>query len=145
MNKTPASTADWTPGNAIYGSGSIFEGRELVHLKILSDRRAQGCGIAYIVRFSPPPGKIIKVTAVAQSDEHVYILEGGSCNKKGEQIGFPGDYALNPQGRPHAAFIAIEMVTLQVYAGEPDEIKSFEVIPPLLDVSEAPPAIKNKI
>jgi hypothetical protein len=122
------STTDWTPGSPIYGSCSIFEWRELVHLKILSDRREQGHGIAYILRFSPPPGKIIKVIAVAQSDEHIYILEGGPCNKKGEQIGFPGDYALNSKGKPHAAFIAEEMVAFVLYAGEPDEIKSFEVV-----------------
>lgn len=126
--RTSISTTDWIPGSPIYGNNSIFEGQELVHLKILSDRRSQGLGIAYVLRFSPPPGKIIKMIAVAQSDEHIYILEGGPSNKKGEQIGFPGDYALNPCGKPHAAFIGAEMVAFVLYTGEPDEIKSFEVI-----------------
>jgi hypothetical protein len=56
------------------------------------------------------------------------VLGGGSCNRSGEQLRFPGDYALNPKGHPHSAFIGRETVSLVVYAGEPDEIREFAVI-----------------
>jgi hypothetical protein len=39
--------------------------------------------MAYIVRFGLPEGRLIKIVAVARSEEHVYILEGGYCNKAG--------------------------------------------------------------
>jgi hypothetical protein len=56
------------------------------------------------------------------------VLEGGYYNRSGEPLRFPGDYALNPGGRPHSAFIGQETVSLVVYAGEPDEIREFEVV-----------------
>lgn len=33
--------------------------------------------MAQIVRFSPPSGMLMKVLAIAGSDEHIYILSGG--------------------------------------------------------------------
>lgn len=121
-------TMDWQPGSAIYGPTSIHQGKELVELKILSDRRGEGGGIAYMARFSPPPGKAIRIVAVARSDEHVFDLEGGRGNKSGRQLRFPGAYALNKTGQPHSAIIPIETVSLIVYSGEPDEIRSMDVI-----------------
>ena len=130
MKSTRASTAtaDWSPGSPIYGLGSVYEGRELVQLKILSDRRSSGGGMAYVVKFTPPSGKTIKIVAVARSDEHVFNLEGGYGTRTGRQLRFPGDYTLNPKGQPHSAFISAETTSLVVYAGEPDEIKSIEVV-----------------
>ncbi len=122
------ATADWTAGSPLYGEDSIYQGRELVHLKILSDRRAEGGGIAYLARFTPPEGKVIKIVAVARSDEHVFNLEGGPGTKAGRPLRHPGDYTLNPKGQPHSAFIAAESTSLVVYAGEPDEIRSIEVV-----------------
>ncbi|MGH8012387.1 MAG: hypothetical protein ACREQ4_07805, partial [Candidatus Binataceae bacterium] len=116
----------WTPGSPLYGADSVHDGHELVHLKVLSDRRADGQGIAFIVKFSPPEGKLIKLVAVARSEEHVYILEGGYCNHAGEQIRFPNDYGMNPTGKPHSAFIGQETTALAVYSGEPDEVRQFE-------------------
>ena len=52
-------TMDWMPGTPFYGPGAIFEGREVVHLKVLSDRRDEGGGIAWLVRFTPPQGKAV--------------------------------------------------------------------------------------
>ncbi len=122
------SKSDWISGSGLYGEQSIYNGKELVQLKILSDRRKEEGGLAYLVKFSPPAGKLIKIVAVARSTEHTYVLEGGYCNRAGEQLRFPGDYALNPKGRPHSAFIGKETVSLVVYAGEPDEIREFVVI-----------------
>ncbi|HVC61020.1 MAG TPA: hypothetical protein VND19_11760 [Acetobacteraceae bacterium] len=122
------TTMAWEPGSPLFGEGAIFNGRDVVHLKILSDRRQDGGGIAFLLRFTPPEGKVIKIVAVARSDEHIFNLEGGRGGKSGEQLRFPGNYALNPRGKVHSAFIGAETLALVVYAGEPDEIRSMEVL-----------------
>ena len=123
-----ASAMDWAPGSPFYGPGAIFAGKDIVQIKILSDRRSEGGGIAWLVRMTPPDGKVIRIVAVALSDEHIFNLEGGRGTKTGEQLRFPGNYALNPKGKPHSAFIGSESVALVVYTGEPDEIRSIDVI-----------------
>jgi len=99
-----------------------------VGLKLLSDRRAEGGGIAWLAKFSPPPGKLIKIVATALSDEHVFNLEGGRSTKAGTPARAAGGYTLNPTGQPHSALIATETVSLVIYSGEPDEIVSMEVV-----------------
>ncbi|HXC91181.1 MAG TPA: hypothetical protein VNV18_13550 [Stellaceae bacterium] len=121
-------TAVWTPGTPFYGPAAIYEGREIVQLKVLSDRRAEGGGIAWLVRFAPPEGKLIKIVATAMSDEHVFNLEGGRTTKSGQPARSSGGYSLNPEGQPHSAFIGAETVSLVIYRGEPDEIVSMEVV-----------------
>lgn len=125
--------APWTPGSAFYGPDSIYRDRELFALKILSDRRAQGGGIAWLLSSMPPAGKLIKIVAVARSDEHVFPLEGGRVTKSGAPVRAAGGYTLNPKGQPHSALIAQESLTLVIYSGEPDEITALEVI----DAAEA--------
>ena len=122
------AAAEWTSGTPFYGPGAVFEGREIVQLKVLSDRRAAGGGIAWLARFSPPPGKLIKIVATALSDEHVFNLEGGRATKSGAPARASGGYTLNPQGQPHSALIGSETVSLVIYRGEPDEIVSLEVV-----------------
>jgi len=39
-----------------------------------------------------------------------------------------GRYGLNSTGQPHSAMIADETVALVIYTGEPDEIRSMEVV-----------------
>ena len=119
---------DWLPGSPFYGPGAIFEGKEVVHLKVLSDRRGEGGGIAWLVRFTPPVGKVIRIVAVALSDEHIFGLEGGRGTKSGTPLRSRGNYGLNPTGKPHSAFIGTETVALVIYTGEPDEIRSMEVL-----------------
>ena len=128
MPEVDTSTLEWTAGSAIYGPASICGGQEVESLKILSDRRRDGGGLADLVRFSPPSGKIIKIVAVARSDEHIVGLEGGRGSKSGNQLRFPGIYGLNPKGKLHSAFISTDTISLVVYAGEPDAIKSIEII-----------------
>ena len=115
-------------GLPFYGPGAVQDGKDIVQLKVLSDRRAEGDGIAWLGRFSPPPGKLIKIVATALSDEHVFNLEGGRGTKSGGPACSSGGYTLNPKGQPHSAFIATETVSLVIYRGEPDEIVSMEVI-----------------
>ncbi len=121
-------TTAWEPGTTFYGASAIYEGKPIIELKILSDRRAAGGGIAWLARFSPPPGKLIKIVATALSDEHVFNLEGGRATKSGQPARRSGGYTLNPGGQPHSAFIAAETVSLIVYRGEPDAIHALEVL-----------------
>ena len=118
----------WGDAEAFYGPGARVDGREIVQLKVLSDRRAAGGGIAWLVRFAPPPGKLIKIVAVARSDEHIYTLEGGRGTKTGALRRGVGSYGLNPNGKPHSAFIGTETVAYIVYTGEPDEVRSIELV-----------------
>lgn len=124
---------EWMPGVPFYGPDAVYEGRDIVQLKVLSDRRAEGGGIAWLVRFTPPEGKVIRVVAVALSDEHIFGLEGGRGTKSGEKLRAKGNYGLNPKGKPHSAFIAQETVTLVIYNGEPDEVRSLDVIDKAVD------------
>lgn len=122
------ASMEWASAVAFYGPVAVHEGRNIVQLKILSDRRAEGGGIAWLVRFMPPPGKLIKIVATALSDEHIFSLQGGRSAKSGEPVRGPGGYGLNPKGQPHSAMIANETVALVIYAGEPDLIESMEVV-----------------
>src|SRR5436853_7831225 len=116
--------AEWTPGIPFYGPAARYDGKDIVQLKVLSDRRAEGGGIAWLAKFSPPPGKLIKFVANALSDEHVLNLEGGRSTKSGQPARSSGGYSLNSTGQPHSAMIANETVSFIVYTGEPDEIVS---------------------
>jgi hypothetical protein len=120
--------AEWTPGTPFYGPAAVYDGKDVVQLKLLSDRRAEGGGVAWLVKFSPPPGKLIKIVATALSDEHVFNLEGGRSTKAGTPARAAGGYTLNPTGQPHSALIATETVSLVIYSGEPDEIVSMEMV-----------------
>ena len=122
------AAAEWTSGVPFYGPGTVHDGKDIVQLKVLSDRRAEGGGIAWLGHFSPPPGKVIKIVATALSDEHVFNLEGGRGTKSGGLVRSSGGYTLNPKGQPHSAFIATETVSLVIYRGEPDEIVSLDVV-----------------
>jgi hypothetical protein len=119
---------EWTPGTPFYGPAAIHDGKDIVQLKILSDRRSEGGGIAWLAKFSPPPGKLIKIVATALSDEHVFNLEGGRVTKAGQPVRSAGGYTLNPKGQPHSALIGTETLSLVIYRGEPDDIVSMEVI-----------------
>lgn len=119
---------EWTSAVPFYGPDAVYQGLEIVQLKVLCDRRREGGGITWIVKFAPPAGKLIKIIAVALSDEHVFILEGGRSTKSGRPTKTSGGYSLNPKGQPHSAMIASEMTALVVYVGEPDEVKSIEVV-----------------
>jgi hypothetical protein len=126
--RTDPAQMEWGSAVEFYGTAAVCQGRDIVQLKVLSDRRKEGGGIAWLARFSPPPGKLIKIVATALSDEHVFNLEGGRSTKSGEPARASGGYSLNTEGQPHSAFIAEETVAFIVYTGEPDEIVSREVV-----------------
>jgi hypothetical protein len=119
--------ANWVSAVPFFGPNAVYRGKDIIKLKVLSDRRKDGGGIAWIMRVEPPPGKMVKIVAVALSEEHVFNLEGGRTTKSG-QPAQSGDYNLNPTGQPHSAMLARETEALVIYSGEPDEIRSLEVV-----------------
>jgi hypothetical protein len=119
---------DWEPGSPWYGPGARFGGREVIEIKVLSDRRQDGGGVAYLLHFMPPAGKLIKIVAIARSDEHIVTLEGGRGTKSGERLRIQGQYGLNPNGKPHSAMISTDTTALVIYTGERDEVLSTEVL-----------------
>lgn len=119
----------WIPGSVLFGEKLLVDGKDVIFLKILSDRRSEGGGVAELSKFSPPSGKRIRIKAVAESDEHIYLLEGGHDDGTGKQIRFPGDYLLHPKGLPHTAILSRETIALVIYSGEPDRVTEFRVEP----------------
>ena len=79
------TTMEWSSGVPFYGPAAVYDGKDIVQLKVLSDRRKEGSGIAWLVKMTPPPGKLIKIVAVALSDEHIFSLQGGRSTKSGER------------------------------------------------------------
>ena len=126
--------AEWISGVPFYGPTAVHDGTDVIKLKILSDRRKEGGGIAWLAKFSPPPGKLIKIVATALSDEHVFNLEGGRATKSGQPVHAATDYTLNPEGQLHSVLIAEETLSLVIYRGESDENISFEIV----DATPAP-------
>ena len=122
------TTMEWSSGVPFYSAAAVHDGRDIVQFKVLSDRRQEGGGIAWLVRMTPPPGKLIKIVATALSDEHAFSLQGGRSTKSGERAQGSGSYGLNPKGQPHSAMIAQETMALVIYAGEPDRFDSMEVV-----------------
>ena len=126
--RTDADAMDWAPANEFYGPQALYRGKPVFEIKLLCDRRGAGGGVAYLLRITPPEGKVVKIVAVARSDEHVFGLRGGAGTKTGGPRRFGGNYSLNPEGQPHSAFIGEETVSLVVYTGEPDEIRAIEFV-----------------
>ena len=119
---------EWRPGSAKYGPMALHEGKEIIQSKILSDRRLEGGGLALLSKVSPPPGKLVKIVAVARSDEHVFNLEGGRATKSGQPVHAATDYTLNTEDQVHSVLIAEETLSLVIYRRESDENISFEVV-----------------
>ena len=82
----------WKPWTEVFGDGAFYKGKPIIEAKTLSDRRSTGGGIAYLLRFSPPEGKLIKIVAIARSDEHIFNLAGGRPNpgsRSAFRVGIP--------------------------------------------------------
>jgi hypothetical protein len=126
--RTSPDEIAWSPWTEVFGDGAFYDGKPIIETKTLSDRRREGGGIAYLLRFRPPAGKLIKIVAIARSDEHIFNLSGGRVTKSGQPVSASGGYSLNPDGQPHSAMIADETIAFVLYTGEPDEVKSVEIV-----------------
>ncbi len=122
------TTIEWTSGVPFFGQGARHEGRDVIQLKILSDRRNDGGGISWLAKYSPPPGKLLRIIAVAESDEHAFILDGGRATKSGQMRKAANGFSVNSKGQWHSSMIATETVALVVYSGEPDAVESVAVV-----------------
>ena len=49
--------AEWTPGIPFYGPAARYDGKDIVQLKVLSDRRAEGGGIAWLAQIFAAAGE----------------------------------------------------------------------------------------
>jgi hypothetical protein len=132
--RTDYDAMPWSPCTEMFGDAALYHGTPIIEAKTLTDRRAEGGGVSYLLRFSPPEGKLIKVVAVAQSDEHIFNLSGGRATKSGQPAAAAGGYSINPKGQPHSAMIASDTTSLVIYTGEPDDVTSVEI----LDIEPAP-------
>src|SRR5260370_10781397 len=94
--------AERVSGVPFYGPSAVYQGRDIVQLKILSDRRAEGGGVAWLGKFSPPPGKLIKIVATALSDEPVLNLEAGLATKSRPPARRAARFTLTHQRHPHS-------------------------------------------
>ena len=84
--RTDYDALPWLPCTEMFGEAAVYRGKPIIEAKTLADRRREGGGISYLLRFSPPAGKLIKVVAIARSDEHIFNLVG----RPGEQAGRAG-------------------------------------------------------
>ena len=103
---------EWRSAVSFYGPAAVHDGKDIIQLRVLSDRRTEGGGIAWLVRFTPPSGKLIKIVATALSDEHIFGLQGGRSTKSGQPAQGSAAYGLNSKGQPHSAMIAQETMAL---------------------------------
>jgi len=71
-----------------------------------------------LFRFRPPVGRAIRITAVARSDEEVFILTGDRT----------GHYGCNPAGLRHGQTVTEDTTILVHYHDGPDEILRAEVV-----------------
>src|SRR5665213_2734209 len=74
--RTDYDALPWLPCTEMFGEAAVYRGKPIIEAKTLADRRREGGGISYLLRFSPPAGKLIKVVAIARSDEHIFNLSG---------------------------------------------------------------------
>ena len=44
----------WVPATEMFGEGAFYDGKPVLEVKTLSDRRAEGGGVAHLLRASPP-------------------------------------------------------------------------------------------
>jgi len=71
-----------------------------------------------LFRFRPPSGRAIRVTAIARSDEEVFILTGERA----------GHYGCNPPGLRHGQTLTEDTTVLVHYHGQPDDVLRAEVV-----------------
>lgn len=111
---------EWQP------AGEVFSGYALdsddpnagIFVKVL--RRPEDGGGCWhcLLRFRPPAGQAIRITAVTQSDEELFMLSGDRA----------GRYGCNPKGLRHGQTITEDTTALVHYHDAPDDVLRVEVV-----------------
>jgi hypothetical protein len=113
---------EWTPaGEVMPGFKALDDTDGGVFLKVLRRPEDGGGCWHWLIRFAPPAGRAIRVTAIAESDEEIFFLAGS-------EDGGAGPYGCNPAGLRHGVTITEETVALVHYHGAPDTILRAEVV-----------------
>lgn len=128
--KIDTAGTDWQPAHEVWpgydlpAAGGVADANGAgIFLKVL--RRPSdggGCWCA-LLRFAPPPGAAIRVTAIAASDEEVLILSDASGSTR------PGTFTCNPEGLRHGNTFTADTVAYVHYHGDPDRMLKAEVVP----------------
>jgi hypothetical protein len=63
---------NWIPASSIYGETVMYDGKEIVFIKQLTNRLEKGKGVAYLIKFIPPEAKIIRTDAAKRKDIALY-------------------------------------------------------------------------
>jgi hypothetical protein len=80
--RTEPDSVAWTPWTEVFGDGAFYEGRPIIEAKTLSDRRNEGGGIAYMLRFRPPEGKLIRLSrSRARTSTSSFSAAGGQPSR----------------------------------------------------------------
>jgi hypothetical protein len=117
-------TTDWVAAGEIRPDYAVDTGDADtgVFLKLLRRPDDGGGCWHWLIRFAPPEGRAIRITAVAESDEEIFFLSDESGEDRA------GVYSCNPAGLRHGITVTAETVALVHYHGEPDRILRAEVV-----------------
>jgi hypothetical protein len=117
-------TIDWVPAGEILADYHVDTGSPDtgVFLKVLRRPEDGGGCWHWLIRFTPPAGRGIRITAVAESDEEIFFLRDESPESR------TGVYACNEAGLRHGITVTGETVALVHYHGAPDRILRAEVV-----------------
>lgn len=117
-------TSDWVAAGEIRPDYAVDTGDPDtgVFLKLLRRPDDGGGCWHWLIRFAPPEGRAIRITAVAESDEEIFFLSDESVEDRA------GVYSYNPAGLRHGITVTAETVALVHYHGEPDRIVRAEVV-----------------
>jgi len=119
---TDSRELEWRPASEI----EVFSAYRLdsdeadtgIFVKVLRQPDDGGGCWHCLFRFRPPPRRAIRVTAIARSDEEVFILTGERA----------GHYGCNPSGLRHGQTLTEDTTVLVHYHGQPDDVLGAEVI-----------------
>jgi hypothetical protein len=111
---------EWQPAGEVF-SGYVLDTDDPdagVFVKVLRAPDDGGGCWHCLLRFRPPAGQAIRITAIAQSDEELFILTGDRY----------GAYGCNPKGLRHGQTITEDTTVLVHYHDAPDDILRAKVV-----------------
>lgn len=127
--KLDPNTIGWQPADEVWpgyrlepGPPDGGEGSGIFVKVLRSPADGAGCWCA-LVRFVPPPGFAIRLTAVAASDEEVLLL-----TRPDPSEGSAGVFTCNPRGLRHGDTLTAVTTAYVHYHGDPDRVLRAELV-----------------